>query len=290
MLEGKIHFIINPISGKQKGLKFFDYLQSLRNDNFVLKVSSFAGEAIELSKQSVKENAATIVSCGGDGTLREVASQLVHTNIPLGIIPIGSGNGLARNLKIPLQPEKALQYLLKAKPQFIDVGKVNENYFFSNVGIGVDSEIINEFSSQSLRGFLGYVKSSMITIFKFKPIKLKISAENVECTKDFFLVNAANANQIGYNFTFSPNALLQDGKLNMLLVEKFSVLGFLQYGFYFITRNLKNFSAAQSFETKNCTIKILSEIDNYQIDGDKILFDTKELQISVLEKALQVLA
>lgn len=288
-MEGKIHFIINPISGKRKGLKFYEYLQSIRNENFILKISSFPGEAIELSKQSVKEKAATIVSCGGDGTLREVASQLVHTNIPLGIIPIGSGNGLARNLKIPLKPEDALQYLLKAKPQFIDVGKVNNEYFFSNVGIGIDSEIINEFSSQNLRGLLGYIKSSAITIFKFKPIKLKIITENFECTKYFFLANVANANQIGYNFTFSPNALLQDGKLNMLLVERFNFFGFFRYGVYFITRNLKNFSAAQSFETKKLTIRVLSDVENFQIDGDKIPLEEKELKISVLEKALRVL-
>ncbi len=290
-MEGKIHFIINPISGKQKGLKFYAYLQSLNDSRFVLKLTSFAGEAVSLTQQSINENATIIVSCGGDGTLREVASQLVQTNIPLGIIPIGSGNGLARNLNIPLQPQKALQHLLfHAKPLRIDAGKVNENYFFSNVGIGIDSEVINEFSSQPMRGLKGYVKSSFFTILKFKSIPLKIEADSFSQEGLYFLTNVANANQIGYNFSFSPNALLQDGKLNVLIIKKLNTINWLLYGLFFITKNLKNFSAATQFETQKLIIKVLSDIENFQIDGDKVTLEKKELEISVLEKALHVLA
>jgi len=284
-----IHFIINPNSGKKKGKQFHDYLTSLQNEKFVIKLSSFIGETVELAKKSVEEKASIIVSCGGDGTLREVASALVNTDIPLGIIPIGSGNGVARALKIPLKPELALRQLLHGKIATIDVGKVNENYFFSNFGIGIDSEIINTFSSQTTRGLIGYVKSSVLTIFKFKPIKLKITLENKSIENTYFLCNVANANQIGYDFTFSPEAQLNDGLLNVLMVEKFNFFGWLAYGYYFMQKRIKNFSKATNINTKFIEIEVISDVKCYQLDGDKIALNNKKFSISIIENGLKVI-
>ena len=140
-----IHFIINPISGDGKHNLSRTVLEkyfSEREYKIAVDYSNHKHHAIMLTNNAVTKSPDYIVACGGDGTINEVASCLVNTQIKLGIIPIGSGNGLASNLKIPKLLEEATQVIKNGKTQFIDIGKVNQHYFFSNMGIGIDALII----------------------------------------------------------------------------------------------------------------------------------------------------
>ena len=131
----KIHFIVNPIAGSGthnfSESYFQDYFES-NQYNLTVKYSEYKGHAVDLTKESIAQDATIIVACGGDGTINEVASALVSTNIPLGIIPVGSGNGLASNLKISNKIEEAIEIIKNNLQTRIDVGCVNNYYFFSN--------------------------------------------------------------------------------------------------------------------------------------------------------------
>ena len=162
-----VHFIVNPIAGKGNHVITEQYLSKYfgkENFRLVVKYSEYKGHAKVLTKQSVKEKAEIIVACGGDGTINEVGSCLVHTDVALGIIPIGSGNGLARNLKIPKSMDKALNFIKYQKAIAIDVGQMNERYFFSNIGFGFTANIISNFESSRNRRLFTYLKATIQSI------------------------------------------------------------------------------------------------------------------------------
>ena len=138
----KYVFIVNPNSGSANHEIKLDYLQSKfdPNDELIIKETKYQFHAKELVVEALNEHADVIVACGGDGTINEVASALVKKNIPLGIIPAGSGNGLATNLGIPKDIDKAIEIIKSNNIHTIDVGRVEDNYFFSNVGFGIDAD------------------------------------------------------------------------------------------------------------------------------------------------------
>lgn len=142
-----IHFIINPISGNGKHNLSLSYLeQHFPAGEYKIK-ADYTNEkkhAIKLAEKAAALKPDYIIACGGDGTINEVASCIVGTNITLGILPVGSGNGLASNLDIPRDFNKAIDIIKNGKTTAIDVGKINEQYFFSNMGIGIDALIIKK--------------------------------------------------------------------------------------------------------------------------------------------------
>ena len=165
-----IHFIVNPISGSgQNSLskKFLQEYFETEAYSITIKFSEFKGHAIELTKQSIQDQAFIIVACGGDGTINEVASTLVGTNVLLGIIPVGSGNGLASNLGISKNIKRALQTIKKMKVSKIDVGCVNKRYFFSNSGFGFDANVIKNYEASERRTLISYIKSGLKSFREF---------------------------------------------------------------------------------------------------------------------------
>ena len=158
-MKRKILFIINPISGKGKGkdLKFIidDFFKD-NNIEILCRFTEYEGHSIQIIKEEILNNPSVIVACGGDGTINEVAQSLVGKSIPLGIIPMGSGNGLASNLKISKDINTALQVIISNHITTIDVGLMNDKYFFSNMGLGIDVKVIHRYTSQKKRDFSGY--------------------------------------------------------------------------------------------------------------------------------------
>ena len=162
-----IHFIINTISGKgNHNLGKTELEKYFPKGEFKIEVdySNYKKHAITLTKNAIENSPDYIVACGGDGTINEVASCLINTKIKLGIIPVGSGNGLASNLNIPKEIEKATEIIRNGNSQTIDVGQVNEHYFFSNMGIGIDAHIIKKYETYKKRTLIAYLKASMLFI------------------------------------------------------------------------------------------------------------------------------
>ena len=172
-----------------------------------------------------KKKADIIVACGGDGTINEVASCLVNTNIPLGIVPFGSGNGLASNLKISKKMEKALQTIKDGLLTKIDVGQINATYFFSNTGLGFDSDVIHNYEKISKRCLISYIKAVYLSFKNYTTSdSVCIQANEEKLIISPFMVFISNSNEMGYNMSLTPKASLRDGVLDVVIVPKIKKL------------------------------------------------------------------
>ncbi len=289
-----IHFIVNPVSGSGNQLinkkflnKFFDeadYVVTIKN-------SDYKKHAKTLTKLSIAEGAHIIVACGGDGTINEVASCLVNTTIPLGIIPLGSGNGLASNLKIPKRVEHAIALIKTAPVKKIDVGCINEHYFFSNTGIGIDAQVIRHYENSNERKLISYLKSSLKALKNIK-YKNKITVEvNGETIQTYpFLVFISNSNEMGYKISLTPTASLQDGLLDVLIVSKMSRLKSLYFGFLILLKKPHLIKEAKYYQSKEIRIRQENKsVYESQIDGEFFNIASDAITISLLEKSLHVI-
>src|SRR5208283_3527302 len=162
------------------------------------------GHATELTKQLVDMNYGRIVAVGGDGTVNEVAKALVDTPTVLGIIPSGSGNGLARFLKIPMRIEDSVYLQNVGKILSIDYGRINNEPFFCTCGVGFDAHIGNKFAKSANRGFFSYVKETYHAYFHYKPLKYTIKIDGEKIKTRAFLITVANAGQYGNDAYISP--------------------------------------------------------------------------------------
>jgi YegS/Rv2252/BmrU family lipid kinase len=289
-----IHFIINPIAGSGKKTLEPEYLYSFFDKDIytiTIKKSNYKKHAIELTKESVIEKADTIIACGGDGTINEVASSLVNTAIPLGIIPIGSGNGLASNLNIPKEIEKAIRKIIDNEQLKIDVGMFNNHYFFSNCGVGFDASVVKNYEASERRKLSSYISASLKSI---REINYKDNVEIVINKKTInikpFMIFMSNSNEMGYNFSLTPRASLTDGLLDVLVISKIGRLKLFLFGLLFLFKKQYLLKEVQSFQTKKLTIKSQENSSfTTQIDGELHYIDTNTISVSLLDKSLNVI-
>lgn len=286
---------MNPVAGSgnhpisQKFLN--DYFDK---DEYVvtIKNSVYKKHAKILTKSSITEGADIIVACGGDGTINEVASCLVNTNIALGIIPLGSGNGLASNLKIPKRMEHAIALIKTRVVKKIDVGVINEHYFFSNTGIGIDAQVIMHYEKSNERKLISYIKSTLKALrglnYRNK-ITVEINGETIQTNP--FLVFISNTNEMGYKMSLTPMASLQDGLLDVLIVSKMSKLKSLLFGVLILFKRHHLIREAKSYQSNAIKIRQANQKPyESQIDGEFFNIESDAITISLLEKSLQVIA
>jgi len=289
-----IHFIINPISGDGKHNLSRTVLEkyfSEKEFKIAVDYSNHKHHAIMLTNNAVAKNPDYIVACGGDGTINEVASCLVNTQIKLGIIPIGSGNGLASNLKIPKLLEEATQVIKNGKTQCIDIGKVNQQYFFSNMGIGIDALIIKKYDSYKKRTLTSYIKASLQASLQYKPIKAILSFNNQIINSNAFMLFVSNSNEMGYGMSLTPNASLIDGKLNLVLIPKISLINQIKMGLHVVSKKAEVFKMAQHSLIENIAIELPEKIFvDIQLDGEYHNLKTNKIEISVIKNGLEIVS
>jgi len=220
----RLLFIVNPISGSSHKESFPDFVDRVLDKSqydYQIKYTERAGHASEISRAAVAEDVDVVVAVGGDGTINEVARCLINTKTQLGIIPSGSGNGLARHLNIPLNFEGALQLINKGVCSKIDTATINSHVFISIAGVGFDALVAKLFAEGSNRGFFTYFKivAAKFQSYKPKQYTLTFDKETTVETKALF-VAFANSSQFGYNTTIAPEAKLNDGLLDVCIVEK----------------------------------------------------------------------
>jgi YegS/Rv2252/BmrU family lipid kinase len=225
-----VAIIINPIAGgttiergRQRAERAMSVLARLGVPGEVF-VTERRGHARELTTASIARGASLIAAWGGDGTVNEVASALTFGNIPLGIIPSGSGNGLARALGIGPQPERALEDALAATPRQIDAGELGGRLFFSVAGVGFDAHVAACFdrSLAGRRRFSGYVRVSARELATYRPRQYRISGDATHATRRALLVTLANSSQFGNGARIAPGARVDDGLLDLVVVEESS--------------------------------------------------------------------
>lgn len=288
-----IHFIVNPISGNGRhNLTASAFRTFFPRADFDITVSytKHKGHAIELAENAITKKPDYVIACGGDGTINEVASCLVNSNIKLGIIPVGSGNGLASNLEIPKEIEKALEIIKKGNVSFIDVGTVNDQYFFSNMGIGIDAMIIKMYERGGKRTLWAYIRAALSSSFKFKPKRTMLAYGNRLMNDEPFLLFISNSNEMGYNMSLTPKASLTDGFLDLFIVPKISFFQKVVLGYYVLTNKVEQFRHGKHTLIQSLNIEQPDTIFmDAQIDGEFRNFKTNILEVSVIRKGLNVL-
>jgi YegS/Rv2252/BmrU family lipid kinase len=279
-------FIINPNAGTNKASDYTNLIEKIRsnNSNIILETKG-PTEATSLAHKAIQQGASRIIAVGGDGTINEVASALVNTNTPLGIIPLGSGNGLARHLNIPLNPLKALAFATNYPAQKMDVGKFNERYFFCTAGIGFDASVAHRFAKGSGRGFINYIKATLSTIFTYKPIQVAINNSDF---RPIFSLTIANANQFGNNAYISPHSSVQDGLLEVIKIKKLTLFQATIIGIRLFMGNIHQSKMIEISSAKELTIKYLNNAP-FHLDGEQLFTETEDIKIQLLPAAIHVI-
>lgn len=292
-MKTNIHFIVNPIAGKGKNelseilLETYfpktEYSVSIKKSEFVLHASS-------LTKNSINEGAQIIVACGGDGTINEVASCLVNTSVVLGILPMGSGNGLASNLKIPKNLKKALAIIKNQNVIAIDTGTINKEPFFSNTGVGFDAHVISDFEENTTRQLFSYVKSTLRTLKKYNyknVVELKYN--NTTKLISPFLLFVSNSNEMGYKMSLTPKASLQDGLLDIVIVPQLSHLKLFIFSILFL---FKKHHWLKEVRFRQITSLEIKSVDNIilktQKDGEFFVPKEPKIEIAIHPKNLNI--
>ena len=222
-MNRKIIYIINPISGTRSKINIREIIEA-RTDQQKIPWSvypSVANGDYSFLRSIIKEERITdVVVAGGDGTISQVAGSLMNEKLNFGIIPCGSGNGLAFTAKIPKQPEKALDIIFRGHASEIDGFYVNKTFACMLCGVGFDGKVAHQFSQQQTRGLYTYAKLVSKNFFNASPYRFAIKSNKTEFTTDAFFISIANSNQFGNNFTIAPKALLADGLLDIVIVKK----------------------------------------------------------------------
>ena len=286
-----ITFIINPISGTQSKHEIPDLIDRMMDkERFECKVciTEYAGHAAELAKACAAQGDDIVVAVGGDGTVNEVARSLVHTKTALGIIPCGSGNGLARHLCIPMDIRKALDIINQAQIVDFDYGVINDLPFFCTCGMGFDAFISLKFAEAGKRGPITYVENVLKEGLKYKPETYEIIDDNGTTKYKAFLIACANASQYGNNAYIAPGATMKDGKMDVIIMEPFDALEAPQIAADLFMKTLGNNSKIKTFRTRKLTIHRQSP-GAIHYDGDPIMTNS-DIEVHIEHLGIRIVA
>jgi YegS/Rv2252/BmrU family lipid kinase len=224
-MNKNICFIINPKSGtgSWKGIENSIKLHLDPSFNAQIFYTKCAGHAVEIAREAAK-TCSIVVAVGGDGMMNEVARGLLGTDSALAIVPTGSGNALARHLKIPITHKGAIECINKMNSRIIDTATMNDADFFAVCGTGFDAEVANKFALSKKRGFFTYVSIAISNYFSYKPYTYDIIIDGQVLKERAFLISIANGSQYGNNAHIAPKASTRDGMLDVCIFKPFSIL------------------------------------------------------------------
>jgi len=288
-LKGKALFIINPISGGKNKDGVPDLIEKhLDAGKFepVILFTDSVSHARQLAKEAVNKFD-VVVAVGGDGTVNEVASAIVGSNTALGIIPFGSGNGLARFLQVPMDTVEAIKTLGKGHIESIDSGTLNGNPFFNMAGMGFDAHIAEVFSHNKKRGFISYIKSAFEEINKYKPQLYKIEIDGKSYEREAFMVSFANSSQYGNNAHISPHASVQDGLLDVCVIKQFPFWRLVEMGIRMITKTADKVKFLEIIRGAEITVK-RTGTGPIHLDGEPQM-QTADIHVKVIPASLKVI-
>jgi YegS/Rv2252/BmrU family lipid kinase len=284
-----IAFIINPISGigKQAGIEQ-TIMTNMDLSRFNVKIFYTQGlkDGTRLALEVMK-TCDIIVAVGGDGSVNDVAKALVHSDKILGIIPSGSGNGLARHLGLSLNLKEALQRLQNGIVQKIDTLTVNGASCFSIAGVGFDANVAEQFNKRKKRGFLRYAEITFAEYLLYEPKKYELSFDGQKIQTESLMINFANSSQFGYGFQIAPNAELTDGLMDVVVLKKPNILWSPIEVIRFLRDAIHCSKHCQTYKTNHVKLK-RENSDWVNIDGEAVWLP-REIEISLLPKSLNVI-
>lgn len=292
-VKKKIHFIINPASGN--GLAAKEGFERIIADNLNTKIFDYklshttsAQHAYDLSKESAEANYDIIVAVGGDGTANRVAKGLYGSGSALALVPVGSGNGLARYLNIPLDPVKSIQLINSMPLKEIDTVSINDELCLSIAGVGFDALVAKKFAKAEYRGFFSYFHIALQSYPGYRPRKYRMVIDGKSVKRKALFVSFANSNQFGYNTVIAPDASINDGMVDVCIVNKVPVLS-APYVLGLLWRNKIDHSGYLEIMKAKEIQLTRNKNRNINLDGEPLKVG-KDLIIKVNPRSLKIIA
>lgn len=288
--QKKILFVINPISGGKKKTVFNKtVLEVLDLEKFhpTFQLTTGPNHAYEIGLQAVAEKYDAVVAVGGDGTINELGAALMGTGVPMGIIPEGSGNGLALYLGIPINETAALRRINRFDVQEVDAGIINDRPFFNVAGLGFDASVSDRFANDTQRGPIGYLRSVINVLANYKPSKytLRIDGETLE--REAFMISVANSPQFGNNAYIAPHASVNDGILDVCIVKKFPLYFLPMMVFHLFNRSVDQSEYVEIIPGKEIFIE-RKDSGPVHVDGEPLSMEGN-LSVSVKPNSLKII-
>lgn len=297
-MKRKLLYIVNPISGTKSKSSLQEIIKAktiAAGFEFDIYPSVESGDYSFLHPIIKEQNFSDVIIAGGDGTINQVVNSLRKLKVQFGIIPCGSGNGLAFSAGIPRNPEKALQIIFKGKNEWCDVFFINETFACMLVGLGLDAQVAHDFANDPKRGLATYIKKTIANFLTAKSYPLVLKANGKQIKIDALFISIANSNQFGNHFTIAPKASLNDGLLDIVVMAKQNKLVALLQAF----RQVGGYNQLQRVEVIDEKANMLYfqtteiRIENPQlapmhIDGDPVE-TTNELNVRILKNAFRLI-
>jgi diacylglycerol kinase (ATP) len=289
-MKTKIAFIINPSSGTKNKKDFAQTILSeldstLFEPEFVF--TKYRGHGRALAKEFVSRDFEIVVAVGGDGTVNEVARSLIHTNTSLGIIPTGSGNGLARHLGIPINAKKAIEQLNYSESILMDYGLVNDHPFFCTCGTGFDAYVSTEFAKGRKRGVMSYIEKIITGYFNYKSQHYHLEGEEIDLSVKAFVMTFANAAQWGNNAYIAPLASVQDGKMDISIMSSFPIIAIPTLALQLFTKTIDKDLFMTTLRSKEVFLT-RDESGPFHYDGEPYE-EGKKIHVKIVADGLRVM-
>ena len=272
MMASPALVIVNPVSGTRSKQGLEEAVHRLMGAKTEIIYTEYAGHAALLAAQAANAGIKQVVAAGGDGTVNEIARSLTGTETALGIIPQGSGNGLARHLQIPVDIAMALKVIADGNVVDSDYGTVNGRPFFCTFGMGFDAAVSHRFARQSRRGILSYVKSAISEYVQYRPQTYTVSANGKLLTEKAFLIAVCNASQWGNNAYIAPEASITDGLLDITIVHSGTAIDAAVMGMDIFTGYINKNTMVHTFRAPACVI-YRNGAGEAHIDGEPMMMD-----------------
>jgi diacylglycerol kinase (ATP) len=269
----KLRFIINPFSGTGKQKEINLLIKTQLNTalfEYEIQYTKAARHAIELSSKATLDGIARVVVVGGDGSVNEVGAALIGSNTAMGILPAGSGNGLARHFNISTTLSKAIEVLNTGKCISMDTFTVNNKPFLGTAGIGFDAHIAHLFANYGKRGFWSYLRIIWKELSTYKPATYQLSIDGKKMERQAFLICIANSSQFGNNAVIAPEANVQDGMMEVCILKKTSIAAFIPLVMRLFTRSIHKSNLVETIRCKSLVVHNNSK-GLIHLDGEPML-------------------
>ncbi|MEE1385730.1 MAG: YegS/Rv2252/BmrU family lipid kinase [Prevotella sp.] len=289
-MKKKAVFIINLISGTSDKAAIpglIDQYLDKTQFEYEIAVTQYAGHASEIAAKAKDDGVDVVVAIGGDGTVNEVARAIVHSSTALGIIPCGSGNGLARHLLLPLNVRKAIEVINRCKIRQLDYGIINDYPFFCTCGMGFDAFVSMKFAEAGKRGPITYVENVLREGLKYKPETYTIEDDNGTLQYKAFLISCANASQYGNNAYIAPQASMSDGLMDVIIMEPFDVFEAPQISIEMFSKTLDKNSKIKTFRTRHLHIR-RDKPGVIHYDGDPVMTGA-DIDVELKPKGINII-
>lgn len=285
----KLLAVINPISGtanKQYIPETITEVMDKSKWDVMIRFTQRPGHATDLAKQAIKQGYYGVLAIGGDGTINEVAAALRDSDTALGIIPNGSGNGLARHLNIPIDVKRALEEINNDRIEQFDYCMANQHPFFCTCGVGFDAHVSAKFAESKKRGPMSYLKNTLVEYLRYRSEEYSIETADQVLTERAFVIACGNASQYGNNAFITPNASMQDGLIDVTLIQPFTPLDTAVLGILLFTKHIDQDTNIQSFRTPSLTIH-RPKAGVMHIDGEPMMMEA-DIEVKCIHNGIKI--